>query len=528
MNTKKMLAILLSLGMGLSLTACGNYEGETNSTAGKETVSAESKNESGETEKKESEGDVYNIVMEIPTLGSEPSGLAEVEAAINEIVEPEIGVNVTLYPISVSDLKSQTNLMIASGDKLDLVSVIGGLSDYVSKNAFLSLDDLYNQYGQDIKDAEGIAMAGGYYDGKLYAVPSEEKMVLVDGYFARKDMLDELGFTFEEDKVYTADDLSKLFKAFKDKYGEGYYGIAGTGSTSNYYSSFHAVDYLGSSMNTGVLIGAGFDGDTKVTDLFGTPEYEEFANTMYDWAQSGYFSPDASTNTDAATTQIQSGFYLGYFAGTDIDAKMNVSRDCGTEMVPITLVDKYCATQKYQSTMWSIPYNCENPEKTFQFLNMLYADNELDNILTYGLEGISYEVVEKGEVPGQAVIRFADGVNESNSPYHMPLHVYGDKSTISVFEPLTLDYYKELKEFNSSVSDKRKSCTLGYVFNAANVSAQKAAVDAVVSQYTGIISTGAQNPAEILPEFRQALKDAGIEEIVKENQTQLDTWMAEQ
>ena len=76
MNMKKMLAILLSLGMGLSLTACGNKEGETNSTAVKETVAAESNEESGETEKKERTGDIYTVEKEIPTLGSEPSGMA--------------------------------------------------------------------------------------------------------------------------------------------------------------------------------------------------------------------------------------------------------------------------------------------------------------------------------------------------------------------------------------------------------------------------------------------------------------------
>lgn len=62
----------------------------------------------------------YEIVMAIPTLGAEPSGLLDVENAVNEIVEPELGVKVTLYPISFFDLTSQQNLMITSGDKLDL------------------------------------------------------------------------------------------------------------------------------------------------------------------------------------------------------------------------------------------------------------------------------------------------------------------------------------------------------------------------------------------------------------------------
>ena len=80
----------------------------------------------------------YEIVMAIPTLGAEPSGLLDVENAVNEIVEPELGVKVTLYPISFFDLTSQQNLMITSGDKLDLASTIfSSLGSWVDKGAFM-------------------------------------------------------------------------------------------------------------------------------------------------------------------------------------------------------------------------------------------------------------------------------------------------------------------------------------------------------------------------------------------------------
>ena len=160
----------------------------------------------------------YEIVMAIPTLGAEPSGLLDVENAVNEIVEPELGVKVTLYPISFFDLTSQQNLMITSGDKLDLASTIfSSLGSWVDKGAFMELDELYVQYGADIEKAEGRAMAGGYYNGKLYAIPSEEKQARSYGFYARKDMVDELGINFDEDKTYTLDDLEKLFVAYKEK-----------------------------------------------------------------------------------------------------------------------------------------------------------------------------------------------------------------------------------------------------------------------------------------------------------------------
>ena len=203
----------------------------------------------------------------------------------------------------------------------------------------------------------------------------------------------------------------------------------------------------------------------------------------------------------------------------------NLSRDCGYPMTAITTVAPWCQTSMYQSTLWAIPVTCENPEKTFQFLNYLYADNALDNLLTFGLEGVSYEVVEKGEKEGQMVIRYADGVDAANSPYNMGMHVFGDKTTIAVFEPMTLDYYTMCEEFNNSIPEDRVSRTLGYVFNSTPVATQASSVSAVVQQYSGIIAAGAQDPATVLPEFIQALKDAGVDDIIEENQRQLDEWL---
>ena len=135
------------------------------------------------------DGEIYEVVMAMPILGAEPPGMQAVEDAINAVTEPEIGVHLTMYPIFLNDLASQQNLMITSGDKLDLAMIfVTGVGTYVNKGALLPLDDLYAQYGQDIEAAEGIAMAGGYFNGNLYAVPSEEKWARSYGFYARTDI----------------------------------------------------------------------------------------------------------------------------------------------------------------------------------------------------------------------------------------------------------------------------------------------------------------------------------------------------
>lgn len=534
MKVKKLMAVLLAATLVLgALTACGSDggDGNSNNDTGQSSVEGGGQSDAGSGEEQVpiSEEDYYEIVMAIPTFGSEPAGLAEVEAALNAEVGPALGVKVTLSPMSVFNMSAEQSRMITSGDKLDIVDLVfTGVSSYVSTGSLLALDDLYAQYGADIERAEGVAVTGGYYNGKLYAIPSEEKLARSYGFFARADMVEELGFSYDADTIYTVEDLEELFAAYKAKYGDGYYCIAGITNSVDLFTYFQPIDSLGGATGYGVLMDGGLTGNTTVESQFETEAYAEYARRMYDWAQKGYISADAATNTDGGTTQIQSGFYLGSFSGTETDMTSNMTRDCGYEMIPITLVAPWCQTAMYQTTMWAISATCENPEKTFQFINYMYADNTIDNLLTYGLEGVSYEVVERGEKEGQMVIRYLEGLDATNTPYNSPLHVFGDKTTIAVFEPMTLDYYTMCEEFNNNIPDNRKSISLGYVFDSTPVASQASNVSAVVTQYCGIITAGAEDPATALPKFIKDLKDAGVDDVIAENQRQFDEWLAQQ
>ena len=137
----------------------------------------------------------FEMVMTYMHPGTVPKDLQMVEDALNEITIPEINVKVTLYPISMADRHTQQDLMIASGEKLDLVMILleNGPGVYVNKGQLLELDELFEEYCPDVAAAEGIAMAGGYFNNKLYAIPDEEKMGRQYGILMRQDLLDKIG-----------------------------------------------------------------------------------------------------------------------------------------------------------------------------------------------------------------------------------------------------------------------------------------------------------------------------------------------
>lgn len=516
---RKIVSIMLCISMMTSmLTGCSKSSDTSSMENGVETSASD---------------EVVTIVMPMATLGEAPGELEAVEEKINEITEKEIGVHLVVEPIPFGDLSSQQNLMISSGDQLDLVLSLweGGIGNYVEKGAVIELTELVEKYGEDIVKSTGAGIAGGYYKNTLYAVPNAELQGRSYGFYARKDEVESLGFEFSPDKTYTIEDLEALFAAYKTKYGDGYYCVAGTNSRVDYFIDLYGhADNLGngnSGYTSGGLIDCLNKNETTVQNIYATDTYMEYAQKMYEWAQKGYFSSDAATNTDAGTAQIASGNYLGQFNDTEESTIVQVSSACGTEMVPITIVDPFACTGMYQGILWGISSNCEYPEKAMQLLNMLYENAEVVSLLMYGIEGQSYNVVEEGD-GHKKVIDFPEGVDAMNSPYYVTLGVFGNQDLYPVWAPAGLEQYNMISEFNKYVEDEsRQSVALSYSFDYSELTSEYAAVAAVISQYTGAIACGAVDPTTQIPAYIKALEAAGINDLIEENQRQLDAWLAQ-
>lgn len=514
MRAKRVLAALLATAMTAGLAAgCGSDTGAKGDAQGTEIA----------------EGEIYECVVEYPTLGETPQDLQLVEDALNEITEEKIGVHVTLYPINAFNSTQETTQMIASGEKLDLAISIfeGGCLSYANSESIIELDELVEEYGQDILAAEGVAMGGGYVNGKLYAVPTEEKMGRVKAFEARKDLLDKYGIEYDENKIYTPQELTEIFAIVQAGEGGTFHCIAASSGDDPIYTFFDHVDTLGASYASGVLTDYGTAG-TTVTNYFETEEFAELCAEIRTWYENGYLSTDCNTTTDAALTQLETGNYLGQFTNAEPDMIANhslmMNSYVGTDVVPLYTSAPAAQTAYYQITQWMIPITCDNPEKTMQFLNLTYANKDVINILKNGIEGTHYEFVDGSD----CIIDYANGYDPSTVPYTAILNVWGDKSKDYQFTPITEQYYDELAAFNASVSEEYTSEALGYTFDSSAVKSQYAAVTDVVTQYSSVLGLGVADPDTTLDEFVSALKAAGIDEIIAENQSQLDAWLAEQ
>ena len=274
----------------------------------------------------------------------------------------------------------------SSGEKLDLICVLfdGGPGIYVNKGQLLELDELFEKYGADVEAAEGVAMAGGYFNGKLYAIPDEEFMGRRYGFVGRQDILDKYEFDEYEDATY--EDLDAFFARVKAGEGEDFYIFNNVGGVST-IGNFMLTDKLVASTASGVLMNGGRD-DTQITNLYATEEYKEHLKWMRKWYEAGYFPKDCITMTDSQVDLMRSGHYLGCFNSVSPIMDSLCTQDYGYLMKSIYITDIYAATELYQISQWGLPITCENPEKTMEFVNLMFKDVNVANLLRYGIEDV--------------------------------------------------------------------------------------------------------------------------------------------
>ena len=528
---RKFMAMLLAAVLCVALLAGCTDGSSDKSKEASETVSqnaGDSGNtaDSQETEKEETTTETAeapaHVVVESLYFDAVPRDIAEVEKAINAITIPEINVEVELYPLAFSDASTQVGLMISSGSQLDLV--VNFRPDFLSlvnKNMVLEISDLLDQYGQGIKETAADAIPGGYVGDKLYGIPSVEKYGNTYGLLIDKEVVDTVGWTkFEDLSVEELGQfLAKAHEAYPDT---ALIHLTGGGNSVDNFNMLYDVDYLGSGSGTGGIMGIGEGEGDEIVNVFATEEYAEFCKTMHEWYEAGYFNKDAATSMEAGQNAVTAGTAKGYFIQTELDMVPAQSAANGLEMVALNTRSQTLVMNNITSGTWSIPYNCKNPEAAMKFLNMMWTNEDIINLIYYGVEGLDYRYMEDGS----GRITYLEGETPQTVGYHQWFGIYGNTPLRLVWDSLPADYKDQLEEFKNNINESNQSKFMGYAFDPDPVKTEYAAVSDVISTYRTSLECGVTDPETTLPQFLKDLEAAGIDKIIEANQSALDAWKA--
>lgn len=537
MKLKRVLALLMTLVFVVSMAACGNSEGskstnapaETKATDAKATQAADDATEAGDETQAPADDaddeDLAEIEVMFWTLNTIPTDLQTVEDAINEITEAKINTTVHLNIIEMGNYIQQVNLMMSSNEKLDLMVTLPGgpahFNSMSSQKQLMDITDLLNEYGQDLlKVVPESWLAGTTINGKIYSVTSYGDKATPLNFACRTDYLEETGI--DPATIKTATDLEALFAKVHELHPE--ITVVGTGSkkilTLPYMidkdGNFVKFDGLGDGDNA--LIGI-MDGDgTTIQNNYLREIFTDTSLRFKDWYEKGWVYKDGASYDETAEALVSAGSAFGYFKQFAMDSQATCSATCGQDMTLILLEDDpMLGTGAFRKFSWAVPTTATEPEAAVKFMNLLYTDAEVLNLLTWGVEGVHYQTLEDGSID------FLDGQDASTCGYYLgdETSIFGNGFLAKVRKGQAPDLRSRCEEANLSANVSKFN---GFSFNSEGFENQVAGITNTIEEYRPTFANGLYTEA-YYNEFIQKLKDNGVEEYLAYIQQQLDDWL---
>lgn len=418
-NAKKLVALLLSLALVLSLGACGGNGGSSTSSEASPSSTTEESGAAAESGDESQAETAETGEFQLPIV-DEPTTLSyfvadDSNAAImttdwndNEFyqeMERRTGVHLEFEMVSSADYQTNFNLMIASGNLADMIYVgasyyAEGVDAAIDDGYFLDLTDLVDEY---MPNYEKIRTSDIQYEllsttdsGRLGAVYElrQSKQGPWLGLWIRQDWLDDLGL----ETPVTFDDYHEVLTAFKNE----------KGATAPLILNFSGSDGEFGTMSGGLNVLNSWQLDETGKVNFGPymDAWKEYVTIMHQWYTEGLIDPDfmATDERTADMAKVVTGA-SGVFAAlyTMPSVYEAASEDPNMNLAPVNppVMNEgdeghIRLRDSYTSGNTAISADSENWEVALRWLDYLYTE-EGALLANYGVEGDTFEFDENGE-----------------------------------------------------------------------------------------------------------------------------------
>ncbi|MCC3371911.1 extracellular solute-binding protein [Cohnella sp. REN36] len=518
-GTKKGAALLGATLLLTSIVGCSSKSNEAGSSpSGSAGAASPSKAAEG--------AKLPPVTLKIILPGDRPADMDAVIKEAEKRMADTINVKLDLVFVPWSDLAQKTQVMLASGENVDLIFDAPWLhmEQMISAGYYEPLEDLLNQYGQDaVKVRSQQMFDANKFQGHIYALPMGNTHLAGRTYLVRKDLREKYGLP----PIQSYDDLIKF--AYKVKENEKgivpllAYGQAGQKDVS--WGAFRAFmeydpqilrsDALGQSL---VLYYKNNDG--KVYNLF-----DEMEPRVWSWIQDarklyldGLIHPDilALKDIDSVINSGKVGAAVYNEFGVPSSMSAAVAQNVpGAELEPVTFIQMEKGkniTNFKQANFQAIPKVSKNKERAMMFLNWTAQKDNYD-LLAYGIEGKNYEKV--GEDQYKQI-----GSNYSYFPYAWIWNPTTDRLNAG-FDAETIKHY----QFNKDADNLTPSILTGFSFDPGPVMNEISLYNATEDKYYNSIFDGVVDSDETWAKFKKEAS-ANAKKIQNELQKQIDAFLA--
>ena len=503
--TTIMMAVAMLSG---ALTGCGNSgSGNTTSTASTGTDASAS-----------GTAETPVISYYYPTAPSEHD--KKVWDSLNPYLKEKANVTVDYHPSDWGEYDDRTSTIVSSGQDFDVMFCNNTYFSKVQLGACLPVEE-YLQKEAVWKELPEWLWKAATVDGHIYGVPTYKDCAAVPGMIWNKTMADELGITvpasYKKEK-----DMNDLFYEAKKKRDAAHPEDANipllisTQMTQMFDGT--ATNFAATNI-PGMELCAGYKAGEQVFNYYDTPEYAEMAKLHKQWVTDGIYPMDsANYDTEAGVRnsgKIMFQFTLGYVS---VDPHM-WGQDFEISFSPCD--ERFLATGYVMFGSNVVGAKSKNPEAAVRYLNMVNTDNFVANTIRFGVEGEYWKKTDDNRLD------FTDTLNadpQQRAYYNWYGWQFGQLFCMSLPQQESATLWDDLKKANETayVSDN-----MGWVFDQTPVSTEIASCNAIVTEYNDNLERGMSPDVDkAVADFRQKLKDAGVDKITAEAQKQLNEWRA--
>lgn len=489
---KKILAMLLAVLMVVSLFAgCGASEPAAEAPAAEAPAA--------EAPAAEAPADEVVTLKWVAVGSGMPANYDAWAANLNAYLEEKIGVNLEMEIIGWGDWDTRRNMIVSTNEPYDIMFTNNGtFYNDVSIGAFADISGIVETAAPALYDY----IPASYWDackidGGLYAVPTYKDSSSTQYFVYDKALVESTGVDFAA--AHTMADVTPVLEALYAAKGEAVFILNQGGLDAIYASKYDDI-------SAGLpAIGVSYaNGEPKVVSVFEQEDTLADLNTLREWYQAGYVNSDAAILAEAPS--YRPAFVAQGWSGA---AVTTWGPQMGVDAVAIQWADTVLSNSTVQGSMNCISAACKYPEKALQLLELVNTDSYVRDALYYGLEGDNFDYV--------------DGkVHKNNTDWTMAGYTQGTFFNVTTLDTDTFNQWDEVKALNENAV---ASPILGFCLDTTPIADDLAACVAIYTEYRPILMTGTADPADTIATMLDAMRAAGLDDIIAEAQAQIDAWV---
>ena len=484
MKTRKIIALGLAAVMTAGmLTGCGGSKSKENAS-----------NDKGE----------EVVTLKWVTIGNGmPSNYDSWIGKVNDYIGEKIGVNLEMEVIPWGDWDNRRNITISTNEPYDIIFGTG--NNYIADIKLGAYADITDLIDENMKEFNEL-MPEKYWeavqvDGRIYGVPSYKDSSISNYAIWDKVLVEEYDIDYKH--LTDLENLTPVFEMLKKEKNDYPVYIKNDGV----YSIFDVYDQLGGGTQ---ILGVRYDDQGgRVCFTLEEPDIYAALETFYDWNQKGIINPDAATLTEGRVYNM-----WRIAQGWESAGVTSWGPQMGKDVVVAKVGDTILSNETVRGSLNMISANSKYPEKCLQLLNLVNTDTTLRDMFYYGEEGVNFEYVD---VDG------TQKVHKNNEDWSMAGYTQGTFFTVTPIETDTNDQWGEIKALNEQAIS---SVMLGFTFDTTEVNDQLANCREIWLRYRSEVMTGVKDPAEVVPQIKEELMQAGWQEVMDAAQKQVDEFLA--